>query len=105
MIDEKGVILAASQPGIALLNSSHDELIGQHVLRYIPSEQLPILEKSFDTLLKEPLRPRIAVVRMRLIDGTSVWVEVVCSMLRVDDRIGGYIVGLKRLQVGVMTPA
>lgn len=79
--------------------------MGQNVLRYIPSEQLPILEKSYDTLLKEPLRPRSAIVRMRLLDGTMVWVEAVCSMLRVDDRIGGYIVGLKRLQVGVLENA
>lgn len=101
MIDERGTILAASQPGIALLCSSHTELVGQNVLRFIPSEQLPILERSYDTLLREPLRPRIAVVRMRLLDGSSVWVEAVCSMLRVDDRIGGYIVGLKKLEVGV----
>lgn len=63
---------------------------------------MQILEKSYDTLLKEPLRPRIAVVRVRLLDGTSMWVEAMCSMLRVDERIGGFIVGLKRIEVGVM---
>jgi PAS domain S-box-containing protein len=102
MTDEKGMILAVSKPGVELLCSSRASVVGQNVLRYIPSEQLPILEKSFDTLLREPLRPRIAVVRLRLLDGSNVWVEAVCSMLRVDDRIGGYIVSLKRLEIAAL---
>jgi PAS domain S-box-containing protein len=102
MTDEKGMILAVSKPGVELLCSSRASVVGQNVLRYIPSEQLPILEKSFDTLLREPLRPRIAVVRLRLLDGSNIWVEAVCSMLRVDDRIGGYIVSLKRLEIAAL---
>ena len=105
MIDEKGIILAASRSSIAMLCSSHSELIGQNILRFVPSEQLPILERSYDTLIREPFRPRIAVVRIRLMDGTSLWVEVLCSMLRIDERVGGYIMNLKRLQVGVLKEA
>ena len=74
-------------------------------LRFVPSEQLPILERSYDTLIRDPLRPRIAMVRIRLMDGTSLWVEALCSMLRVDERVGGYIINLKRLEVGVLKEA
>jgi hypothetical protein len=63
--------------------------VSQKVRCFIPCEQAPILEKTCDTLVREPSHARIAVAQMRLPDSSNVWVEAVCSMLRVEDRIGG----------------
>lgn len=100
LVDERGILLAVSESGAAILGSATSDLVDTDVHRFVSPTHIDAVEKSLFRLKERPDIPQFLLLRLQSEERPNNWVELEATALMNGDEIHAYYFRLRPVLLG-----
>jgi PAS domain S-box-containing protein len=100
LVDERGILLAVSESGAAILGSATSDLVDTDVHRFVSPTHIDAVEKSLFRLKERPDIPQFMLLRLQSEERPNNWVELEATALMNGDEIHAYYFRLRPVLLG-----